>query len=1174
MSKHTIYTNAYDHGDVKPQSHRPIITESASDFYSLLESTCADEQSTEERYSILRNVFHRAIEQSIAYCPIAFVGPFAKLDFCIKRYHIDSSTADLLQMARKELWPSRTQIEPFTEDYLAESFPHNLKATALLVCHLCGKVAIPESLRQFFPKTDRKRTWGKFVSKSTRAVVNRWDDSYIWVTADEDYRELKVCYSKENNMLTHDGKADWSYLNDILWEGAQLNLVRLRHSEEKDAWMPELIILEPDYLVNITTIASCFESYAESPFVNIINKIRPQDSAMPMHLGILAGQMLDDTVHGRERSVNESLKDYARSNALSMMACKEMRKKIFYENFKNDARTQKQNIQRLIGENLPQIVTGYDKKNVTLEPSFFSDTLGIQGRMDFLHEENGNAVIIEQKSGKGEFVPNTDIDTPVMKEQHHLQLLLYRALFRYEFNKYAGQLKHVMLLYSRYAKGLLIAPQAPELLMRAFKMRNLIAWTEIRYAKEEKGLDFLKTLTPEKLNKKHANGTLWEMYTRPQLKYLLDPIAHASELELAYYLRFMRFIENEMLLSKVGNKTKDNSGFAAIWHDTLEEKRAAGNIYDGLEIAALGSDESGINSVTLKLKQDFSADSTNFRPGDIVLLYPYKKEHIPDACAQMVSRGTIEDIREDSIIVKLRNSQTDAQVFDRHKGEFWAIEHDLYDSSDNALLRAMHSFLSATQSRRDLLLLQREPRVDTSLTIKGEYRNFNTLVTRAKQARDLFLIIGPPGTGKTSYGLVNLLKEELMEEGTNILLVSYTNRAVDEICSKLVEMREEDPSFNFIRIGSYYSCSDEYRRYLINENNLRSDKPGQELKRLIDNTRVFCATTSSINGNKSIFSLKHFSLAIVDEASQIIEPHLVGLFSTHRDGHEDIDRFVLIGDHKQLPAVVQQIEEESAVTEDMLRDIQLTDCRDSLFERLLRHFKTDNGYDERFVYMLAKQGRMHQEIAEFPNRFFYGGKLDVVPLVHQLQPLPDICADNGIMKMLITHRIAFIAAKSPHSSPSPQTNIIEAKMIAATVYQAYRLCLLTGKTFHKEKAVGVIVPYRNQISAVRNAIDQFGIPVLHDITIDTVERYQGSQRDCIVYGFTIQQRHQLNFLTSNTFEEDGMMIDRKLNVAMTRARLNLVMIGNPALLSQNVLFSELMEFIRSKGGYYSSMPVN
>ena len=476
----------------------------------------------------------------------------------------------------------------------------------------------------------------------------------------------------------------------------------------------------------------------------------------------------------------------------------------------------------------------------------------------------------------------------------------------------------------------------------------------------------------------------------------------------------------------------------------------------------------------------------------------------------------------------------------------------------------MHGFLSGTKARRDLILSQREPNVDASLTINGEYGRFNTLVTRAKQARDIFLIIGPPGTGKTSFGLVNLLKEELTEPDSNVLLLSYTNRAVDEICSKLVEIRREQPDFDFIRIGSDLSCSEEYREYLLSSRSAK-EEGGNRLYRLIKKTRVFCGTTSAVNANMSLLKLKHFTLAIVDESSQILEPHLIGLLTAHDKEKEAIDRFVLIGDHKQLPAVAQQSAEESVVNEPELNAIGLTDCRLSLFERLLSRFKTANGYDERFVYMLTKQGRMHRFIGEFPNQAFYGGHLDVVPLEHQLLPCKDINTNNGIMKMLCSHRIAFVAAEQPRLSPSLKTNIIEAEMIAATVYQIY---LLTKDSFDKDMTVGVIVPYRNQIATVRNAIDRYGIDILHDITIDTVERYQGSQRDYIIYGFTIHQMYQLNFLTDNVFEEDGMIIDRKLNVAMTRARLNLVMIGNPKLLSMNVTFSRLMDFVRSKGGYF------
>lgn len=206
---------------------------------------------------------------------------------------------------------------------------------------------------------------------------------------------------------------------------------------------------------------------------------------------------------------------------------------------------------------------------------------------------------------------------------------------------------------------------------------------------------------------------------------------------------------------------------------------------------------------------------------------------------------------------------------------------------------------------------------------------------------------------------------------------------------------------------------------------------------------------------------------------------------------------------------------------------------------------------------------MHRDIAEFPNKEFYGGKLDIVPLEHQAVALPEHDGDAlpTMRDVILYTRIAFIPCPAPHLSPSDKTNIIEAEKIADAVYEIYNI---NKVGFDVDKTIGIIVPYRNQIATIRNAIDRKGVDILHNITIDTVERYQGSQRDYILYGFTIQRPYQLNFLTNNTFVEDGMIIDRKLNVAMTRARLHLLMFGNPSLLRQNVTFSRLLDYIEEK----------
>jgi len=255
------------------------------------------------------------------------------------------------------------------------------------------------------------------------------------------------------------------------------------------------------------------------------------------------------------------------------------------------------------------------------------------------------------------------------------------------------------------------------------------------------------------------------------------------------------------------------------------------------------------------------------------------------------------------------------------------------------------------------------------------------------------------------------------------------------------------------------------------------------------------------------------------------------------------------------------------VEDETLEAIHLTSCANSLFERLILTERAAGRTD--FIGTLHKQGRMHPDIADFANRRFYAKEqLECVPLAHQLEqtlPYHEVSEDetDDILK---THRMIFIPSKPCRQlNVSEKVNTEEAQIIADLLRRLHRQL---GSDFNPQKSVGVIVPYRNQIAMIRKEIEKLGIPGLEEISIDTVERYQGSQRDIILYSFTIQSRYQLDFLTTNTFYEDGQPIDRKLNVAITRARKQLVLTGNEATLRQNPLFAELIDYIKEKGGYY------
>ena len=1108
-----------------------------------------DWRSVYNRYA---DVLLRFLDQRTAASPLNFSGPFAKMDHLLKEAKAQQQLSMAANAARVRI--RRRGSTP--DDELRESCRHDLKALCRFIALVDG-TPIPASVAALLPADDAVRTTApKLLTECMRMIVTRWDDDLIYGTIDGygDGGDSRACYGHGNRYYDY----DWTYLRPMLHAGMQLNLVRPRLGDDGTI-MPELIIVEPDYLVDVTSVARCFTHYADSPLVNIVRRLMPAASSEAIELGNFAGQLLDEELHrqGEGRPYRDSVTDFFRHDALNLLTAG------IGATFHTEAQQQKQHIEDALDRWLPQEVSSFDRKEGITEPSFVSETLGLQGRMDFLQLDY--KVLIEQKSGKGRF-PYDGFVRPQQTDDHYVQLLLYMLLIRYDRrDRYDanGRELHAFLLYSKYSQSLLALGMAPEKIFQAIKVRNGIAWTEMRLTADG-AWRILDKLTPDSLNEKGVDGKLWKSFQRPQIAAVLDTVHLASELERAYFFRFLTFISNEHVLAKLGNKTKENSGFAATWQNSAEEKRHAGNIYDRLTLVSPDGNTTGrITEVKLRFSDDTDNDLSNFRTGDIVILYPYRDGDEPDARRTMVVRCSINDITADGhILLTLRAPQSDARIFTRHAdgNRLWAIEHDFMESSFTPLYRGMLSFLQAPQERRDLLLLQREPATDSSLTLRGSYGSFDTLSLRVKQARDFFLIIGPPGTGKTSYGMLNTLLEELAEEGTSVLLMSYTNRAVDEICSKLVET-----GIDFVRIGSELTCAPEYRKYLISALT-DSVTNVTELRQKVVGTRVFVGTTTAINSHLNLFQLKSFSLAIIDEASQILEPHLTGILSACHDGQPAISKFVMIGDHKQLPAVVQQTQEVSRVDDALLNAIGLTDCRLSLFERLLRRYHDRDDV----VYALTRQGRMHPDIAAFAGTAFYNRHLHPVPLPHQLKQLDGAAATGDTLTdMLQTHRLLFLDVAAPAlTDTSDKVNTAEADIIADVVMRIYNM---EKADFLPEETVGIIVPYRNQIAAVRKAIGRYGCDELHDITIDTVERFQGSQRKWIVYGFTIRKYCQLNFLTDNVFVDvDGTVVDRKLNVALTRAKEHLIMTGNASLLRADRLFSRLITFVKRRGGFLPS----
>ncbi|UEA99333.1 AAA domain-containing protein [Prevotella melaninogenica] len=1044
---------------------------------------------------------------------------------------------------------------------LPEDVAYDCRALAIFVSAVVQE-AIPSFLVGKIPARGRTTENIQITNyRYIRCIVREWDDSTIQVAVtnqDSSEELLLVDYMNTPDYI------DFSYLRPMLREGMQLNLLDCTVTRKKV--VPRLIVVEPDYLIDISTIANCFETYGHHPLLFTVNRLTPRLSNKHIVLGNFAGSALDDIInHPAEYDIKETFRSNFKEKALDYATCPDFDA----ASFKQDAERQVENIKGIVDE----IFQTFDREKAILEPSFVCERLGIQGRVDLMTTDL--KLLVEQKSGKNTFIERKykNPHGSLHVEKHYVQVLLYYGILQYNF-QLSPKNAHIQLLYSKYPlpDGLLEVEPLQKLIREAIRFRNQAVATEFWMA--DNGFDrMLPLLTPQTLNVEKQNDNFYNRYLLPQLTETLAPLHQLNDLERAYFTRMMTFVIKEQLVSKVGVQEGVGNSNADLWNMPLAEKKETGNIYTGLTITEKerSSSFNGYDTITLAVPQQGEDFLPNFRRGDMIYLYAYKKNEAPDVRMSILFKGSLQEIHGDRLVVHLNDGQQNPDLI---SGDYFAIEHAGSDIGGTSAIRSLYTFITSNEERRQLLLGQRVPRVDKSLTLSRSYHpDYDEIILKAKQAQDYFLLIGPPGTGKTSQALQFLVREQLAEKSkvqsskfkvqSSILLLAYTNRAVDEICNMLTENE-----LDYIRIGNEFSCDPKYSDHLLKEV-LDDNATLNSIKSTIADARIVVATTSTMNSNAALFNIKHFDLAIIDEASQILEPNIIGLLTVRHAERRAIERFILIGDHKQLPAVVQQQDTlEAEETNNLLKDIHLLSCANSLFERLILTERAADRTD--FIGTLHKQGRMHPDIADFANRKFYAREqLECVPLAHQLEQTLayNETSEDETDDVLKAHRMIFIPSKPCRQlNISEKVNTEEARIITDLLRRLYRQL---GNNFDPQKSVGVIVPYRNQIAMIRKEIKKLGIPELEEISIDTVERYQGSQRDIILYSFTIQSRYQLDFLTANTFYEDGQPIDRKLNVAITRARKQLILIGNEPTLRHNQLFAELIDYIKEKGGYYA-----
>jgi hypothetical protein len=691
-------------------------------------------------------------------------------------------------------------------------------------------------------------------------------------------------------------------------------------------------------------------------------------------------------------------------------------------------------------------------------------------------------------------------------------------------------------------------------LQEALTLRNkIVVWEYALQKANDSAItyDLLSRINSQNLNVKSLSGKFFTNYLAPVPDRFSVGLLCLKERERAYFLRLYTFILKELWLSKAGEREYEGIKKASVlWNASFEDKLIAGELLYDLKIVE-NQAASESHTVTLEIPVYPDLYLPTFRPGDAAVLYE-RNTATDTVNNRQVFRGAIEKLEGNRLIFRLRYRQKNLLVW--NPDACYAIEHDYMDTNFTGMLKALTCFIEANQDRKDLLLTPGIPRKEPVMAVLTRHPLIQEGIPRQarndrEEARNdkqsVFLLIGPPGSGKTSIALKQMVEAEIKKNKTNVLLLAYTNRAVDEICKALTGISSSLP---FIRVGSELNCSPEYRNYLL-ENYLGNCRTRNDVSEIIHRCRIFAGTVASVWNKPELFQLKHFDLAIIDEATQLLEPHLLGIFCVKNEtGKNAIDRFVLIGDHKQLPAIVLQSKEESRVNDPLLNAAGITDLSASLFERLYRKYSLEgnaSAFDR-----LSKQGRMHPVLSAFPSEHFYEGRLECAGLPHQTEEWTD------------RSRICFYHVEPLKNELSDKINRNEADKVTEICRKLYRDYVEKGEQWNSQ-SIGIITPFRNQIALIRKQLQGTGIPELTEITVDTVERFQGSQRDVIIYSFCIKTEDQLGFLP-NWIEENGNLIDRKLNVALTRARKQLHVTGNENLLKKNPVYKKLIDYIRGQ----------
>ena len=737
-------------------------------------------------------------------------------------------------------------------------------------------------------------------------------------------------------------------------------------------------------------------------------------------------------------------------------------------------------------------------KKTQIEATWFSPRLGIEGRTDLI-DEDGTIIEIKLNADPLDKYPD---DRFSKAAKQRLQLACYGMVME----DVAGSIPPMKMFFAMSTDpdrdfNLTSADRNTVLKARNQLAHQLIASDQFISS----SLDGARKETPGKFdehltwlqNKKQNSfkDSLWAAMS-----------AHTLREAMAQWLGHG---------TSLGARTR-----LSLWRHGAEHKRQSGDLLDGLRLIHV--DEKRMEATFSLPESEALAD--NFRDGDTCTLVPAVISH-SSVWHRPLLRGRITKRNHDEIHLSFQSPISAA--FPLEIGEAYRIEPSQASShvwqavgTHRFLLSCPRDYLAVLSGFTLSGLRTEDASLDASWLLDNDGNSLAEdqidALKRATAAKYLHLIQGPPGSGKTSTILTRLVGHEILHGGWShpCFVLTLSNRAADE-AHKGLEKFFEDRGVNA-----------EVHRLSSSHKSRCMGKFSQDSSHVVVCTvSSFAAIADEIQAALGASPYEPFSSTLfVDEASQLKDSDLLGNMARFA-------RVILVGDHCQLPPITALHPERIAEASQEMREnlnhalrqaaeLSFQSLGESSFARLARVSVKQGG---QMLSQLATHYRMHCSIAECITHAY---EKPLVPAMsrQEIQAGTDILAG---------HRLLWIASDchtKGKTHPQEVTRVI----------QLTRILL---KTWRPEQ-IGIITPWRAQVAQIRHALHLAGLP---EIEADTVDRFQGSEREVIIFSVAVGDTQPLENATSTM--EERLDVDRKLLVALSRAKEQLIVLAHrPSIL--------------------------